>query len=913
MFLRLKNLFFQSSKQVLTIPEEEQNNMENEAEQPSSTSNEEITSSSTDSQSQGTGLRSCEIEAEMKSSFMSYAMSVIVSRALPDIRDGLKPVHRRILYSMHDSGFYFNKPYKKSARIVGDVLGKYHPHGDSSVYEALVRMVQPFSLRYPLVDGQGNFGSMDGDSAAAMRYTEARLAKMSAELLEDIDKKTVDFVPNFDASLTEPTVLPSKLPNLLLNGSSGIAVGMATNIPPHNLNEVCSAIVDVIDNPDIDVSELMQSLPGPDFPTGGIILGKMGIASAYKTGRGIIKVRSKISIEHKKESEVIIVEEIPYQVNKAMLIEQIAELVRDKRITEIRDLRDESDKDGVRIVIELKRGASSEVVLNQLYKHSRLQVSFGINMVALVNGQPKTVGLKTCLEEFIAHRIEIITRRTQFELDKAEKRVHILEGLVIALGRIDEVVKLIKASNSVKEAQEGLMNTFDLTEVQSNAILDMKLQKLTSLETEKIKNERASLLTLIAELQRILASDEVKKGIIKDDLSMLTEKFGDARRSELSDIELDASEIDMEDLIEEHPVVVTVSHGGYVKRIPLDTYRQQNRGGKGIIAANTKDEDFIEHLFVTSSHNYMLLFSDKGKVYWKKVYQIPEGSRQSRGQPIINLINIEQGETITAFVPVKEFTPNNYLVLVTENGTIKKTPLDAFSRPRKGGIIAINLSEDEKLMSALLTDGNKQLLIATKNGMAVKFHEANVRAMGRTSHGVRGIRLKDNDKVIGMIIAEDDKTVLTVTEKGYGKRSKISDYRLVNRGGVGVKNIICSERNGSVIGIKYVEDEDDVMLISKNGIIIRIPCRGISVIGRNTQGVRIMKMKSDDDVVISVAKVIVEDKALEENDEIIENKPELLQQNISSESELSSNEETKKQVPFEDSDIDDDDEHLEEE
>jgi DNA gyrase subunit A len=815
-------------------------------------------------------IRPQEIEGEMKEAFLDYAMSVIISRALPDVRDGLKPVHRRILYSMFDGGFHYNKPYKKCARIVGDVLGRYHPHGDSAVYDSLVRMAQYFSLRYPLIDGQGNFGSLDGDSAAAMRYTEARLAKISAEVLQDIDKDTVDFVPNFDGSLHEPSVLPSKLPCLLLNGSSGIAVGMATNIPPHNLRELGNAVIEAVDNEELTPEEVINIMPAPDFPTGGMIIGKNGILNAYKHGRGIIKVRSQTEIEREGEKEKIIVTEIPYMVNKSHLIEQIADLVKNKKVNEIRDLRDESDKRGVRIVIELKKGSNSEVLLNQLYKHSRLEVSFGINLVALVNNKPRTLNIVDALREFVNHRIEVIRRRTQYDLDKAEKRLHILEGLTIALENIDAVVQLIKGSNNVQEAREGLMSTFSLSEEQSNAILDMRLQKLTSLETEKVKEEHTQLLEVVKDLKDILASDERVKQIIKDETQELIDKYGDDRKSELSNLALDDSDINMEDLIEEHDVVVTISHTGYVKRIPLETYKQQNRGGKGIIASTTKEDDFVEYLFVTSTHNYMLFFSDKGKVYWQKVYNLPEGTRQSRGQPIVNLIEIEKDEKITAFIPVKEFKKDNYLALITKKGTIKKTSLDAYSRPRKGGIIAINLDDNDSLVNALLTDGNQKLLVATKNGMAVKFHENDARAIGRTARGVRAISLKNNDEVVGMIVADDTKTVLTVTENGYGKRSPIEDYRLISRGGIGVRNIVCSERNGSVVTIKTVEDEDDIMVISKNGIIIRVPCRGISVIGRNTQGVRIMSMKSDDDNVISVAKVIQEEREIEtDEDEVV--------------------------------------------
>ncbi|MFP4117311.1 MAG: DNA gyrase subunit A [Candidatus Woesearchaeota archaeon] len=807
---------------------------------------------------------SSEIESEMKVAFLDYAMSVIISRALPDIRDGLKPVHRRILYSMHESGFHFNKPYKKSARIVGDVLGRYHPHGDSAVYDSLVRMAQSFSMRYPLIDGQGNFGSVDGDSAAAMRYTEARLAKVSSQILEDIDKNTVDFSPNFDGSLSEPTVLPSKLPSLLLNGSSGIAVGMATNIPPHNLRELGSAIIAFIKDPEMTTEEILEHIPAPDFPTGGTIIGKKGILSAYKTGKGIIKIRSNTRIESEGEKEKIIVDEIPYMVNKAHLIEQIADLVRNKRINEIRDLRDESDKGGVRVVIEPKKGANTEILLNQLFKHSRLEVSFGMNLVALVDNKPETLSIHDCLDNFINHRREIIKRRTEFDLEKTEKRLHILEGLTIALNNIDAVVALIKASDSVDDARSSLIEKFGLSEAQSNAILDMKLQKLTSLETGKIKSEYDSLLELAKELRAILDSKERMDQIIIDETQELMDKYGDERKSVISDIELDDSSLDLENLIDEHDVVVTVSHSGYIKRIPLNTYRQQNRGGKGVIASTTKEDDFIESVFVTSTHNYILFFSDAGKVYWKKVYEIPEGSRQHRGQHIVNLIEISKDESVSTFIPVKSFDDSKNLALITSKGTIKKTSLSAYSRPRKGGIRAINLDEDDSLVTALLTTGNNQLLVATRNGMAVKFHEEDAREMGRTARGVRAIRLKGDDCVVGMVDGDDDRTVLTITDNGYGKRTKISDYRLINRGGIGVRNIVCSERNGKVVNIKSVTDEDDVMIISQKGIIIRVPCRTISVIGRNTQGVRLMSLKSSDDHVISFARIAYDEDVAEE-------------------------------------------------
>ncbi len=811
-------------------------------------------------QSDLTRMHSSEIEGEMKEAFLDYAMSVIVSRALPDVRDGLKPVHRRILYSMHESGFHFNKPYKKSARIVGDVLGRYHPHGDSAVYDSLVRMAQYFSMRYELIDGQGNFGSVDGDSAAAMRYTEARLAKISSQALQDIEKDTVDFAPNFDGSLSEPTVLPSKLPGLLLNGSSGIAVGMATNIPPHNLKELCSAVIEYVDNPDVSPEDIIKIMPAPDFPTGGTIIGKSGILSAYKNGKGIIKIRSKTEIETEGEKEKIIVTELPYMVNKANLIEQIADLVRNKKINEIKDLRDESDKRGIRVVIELKRGANAEVLLNQLYKHSRLEVTYGINMVALIDNRPSTLGVVDCISHFVEHRKDVIIRRTRYDLAKTEKRLHILEGLLIALSKIDDVVALIRGSKSVDDARNGLMERFELSEEQANAILDMRLQKLTSLETEKVQDEHDSLTKLAEELRHILDSSDKRAEIIKEEMQELIDKFGDERKSEISDVELDDSDIDLEDLIEEHDVVVTISHSGYIKRLPLSTYKQQNRGGKGIIASTTRDDDFIESLFVTSSHNYILFFSDAGKVYWKKVYNIPEAGRQSRGQSIVNLIEKDPGENITTSIPVKTFDDGKNLILITKKGIVKKTSLEAYSRPRRGGIRAITLDDDDTLVTALLTSSDDTLLVATRNGMAVRFHESSVRAIGRTARGVKAVNLKEGDHVVGMVLAPDDDTLLTVTENGYGKRTKISDYRITNRGGIGVRNIVCSDRNGKVVNVKSVEDGDDIMVISQKGIIIRIPCRTISTIGRNTQGVRIMSMKSADDHVISVAKVVHEDE-----------------------------------------------------
>ncbi|MBS3121424.1 DNA gyrase subunit A [Candidatus Woesearchaeota archaeon] len=814
------------------------------------------------------GITPIVIEDEMKTSYIDYAMSVIVGRALPDVRDGLKPVHRRILFAMNEMGMAHNKPYKKSARIVGDCLGKYHPHGDLAVYDSMVRMAQNFSLRYTLIDGHGNWGSIDGDSAAAMRYTECRLQKIAEDILEDIDKETVNFVDNFDGTLKEPVVLPSKVPNLLINGSSGIAVGMATNIPPHNIQEVCSAAINVIDNPEMPIKELMNIVKGPDFPTGGIICGKLGISYAYGTGRGKILVKGKTHIEKHKEREAIIIDEIPYMVNKSTLVEEIADNVKSKMIEGISDIRDESDKSGMRVVIELKKDSNTDVVLNQLYKHSKLQNTFGIIMLALVDNEPRILNLKEMLEEFIKHRKIVVIRRTQFELKKAEERAHILEGLKIALSDIDNAIRIIKAAKDVNIARTGLVTTYTLTEIQAQAILDMKLQKLTSLETEKILEELINLIEKIKDFKEILASEIRIKDIIKSELVEISERYKDERKTEISESE-EEEEIEIEDLIEEEDVVVTISHGGYIKRTPLNVYKSQGRGGRGIIAATTKEEDFVEHLFIANTHDYLLFFTDKGQVHWLKVFRIPEGARQAKGKAIVNLINIEagseKGSNITAFIPIKQFEATQYLVMVTNNGIIKKTSLAEFSNPRHGGIKAINIEEGDELVNVLLTDGTKQIIIATKDGLAVKFNEEDVREMGRSSIGVIGIRLKrkvnekgeitDSDKVIGAVIGDDNKTLLTITENGYGKRTSIGEYRLINRGGQGVINIICSERNGNVVGIKSVSEEDEIMLISQKGIIIRTRCNLISVIGRNTQGVRLMKLEEGDKVV-SAAKII---------------------------------------------------------
>ncbi len=801
------------------------------------------------------------IENEMKKSYMDYAMSVIVSRALPDVRDGLKPVHRRVLFAMNEMGMVHNKPYKKSARIVGECLGKYHPHGDTAVYDTMVRMAQQWSLRYPLIDGQGNFGSIDGDSAAAMRYTEARLKLVAEYLLNDIKKETVDFQPNFDGSLKEPVVLPAQIPNLLINGTSGIAVGMATNMPPHNLTEVIDGINHIIDNPEASVYDIMQFVKGPDFPTGGTIIGDAGIQQAYLTGRGRLIVRAKTEQEEKKGRTHIIVTELPYQVNKSKLIEQMADLVRDKHVPGIADLKDESDRQGMRIVITLKKDANPEIVLNQLHKHSRLQTTFGVNSLALVNQQPKTLNLVQMIKHFINHRIEIVFRRTQFELKKAEEKCHLLEGLVIALDNIDPVIVLIKAAKSANEAKLKLIDQYNLSDKQSQAILDMKLQRLTNLEQGKIRQELAETLKLIEELKSILVSKEKLFNIIKSELNEIKEKFGDKRRTEI--IEGGELEIESEDLIKEENVIVTITHRGYIKRQNIDTYKKQKRGGKGIIGTGTTEEDFVENLFVTSTHSYMLFFTDQGQLYWLKVYKVPEGSRTSKGKALINLIRLDKNERITAMIPVREFNHHHYLVMVTKDGIIKRCLLKLFSKPRRGGIRAISLNPGNELVNVLMTNGSDKVMIATKKGMAVKFHEKDARPIGRTARGVKGISLKKDDKVIDAIICKDDKTILTVTEKGYGKRTLVSDYRTVRRGGVGVINIKCTEKNGNVVVTKCVEGKDDIMIISQKGIMIRINAKNVSKIGRSTQGVRLMKLKPGDKV-MAAAKIISEENEVEE-------------------------------------------------
>jgi DNA gyrase subunit A len=792
------------------------------------------------------------IEEEMRQSYLDYAMSVIVGRALPDVRDGLKPVHRRVLYAMYRASLFHNKAYRKSAFIVGRVMSDLHPHGDAAIYDTLVRMAQAFSLRYPLIDGQGNFGSVDGDSQAAMRYTEARLKKIAEELLQDLDKETVKFIPNFDNTLQEPLVLPSKLPNLLINGSSGIAVGMATNIPPHNISEVIDGIIAVIDNPNIAIEDIMHKIKGPDFPTAALILGKKGISNIYKNGRGRIIIRSRTEIEEDKKR--IIVTEIPYMVNKAQMIEEIADLVSNKKINGIADLRDESSREGIRVIIELKSGINPEIVLNQLYKHSRLQVSFGVIMLALVDNVPKILNLKQLINYFIVHRKEVVTKRTQFELKKAEERAHILEGLIIALKSIEDVIRLIKKSSSIEIARESLISSYSLTKTQAQAILDMRLQRLTSLEQERIKKEHSELLKLIEELKSILAEEQRILDIIKKELLELKEKYGDERKTEITDIE---EELEIEDLIASEDQVITITHAGYIKRLSMNTYKQQRRGGKGVIAAEIREKDFVENVFIANTHSYILFFTDKGKVHWLKVYLIPEAGRQAKGKAIINLLNLEPNEKITAFIPVKEFDSEHYLILATKKGIVKKTNLIAYSNPRKGGIIAINLEQGDELIDVILTNGKQQILLATKKGNAVRFREEDARAIGRSGKGVIGIRLREDDEVIGMVDADDTKTLLTVTENGYGKRTAISEYRLINRGGSGVINIQCSERNGNVVAVKSVTDNDDIIFISRSGIIIRTPAKGISRIGRNTQGVRLMSLEQNDKVV-AAARIIKE-------------------------------------------------------
>lgn len=808
-----------------------------------------------------------DISTEMRSSFLDYAMSIIVSRALPDVRDGLKPVHRRILYAMSDLGMSPDKPFKKSARIVGEVIGKYHPHGDTAVYDSMVRMAQDFSLRYMLVEGHGNFGSIDGDMAAAMRYTEARLSKMAMELLRDLNKDTVDFQDNYDGEEKEPVVLPARYPNLLVNGVSGIAVGMATNIPPHNLTEVINGAQALIKNPDITPIELMEYIKGPDFPTAAYVMGYNGIRQAYLTGRGSVTMRAKSEIEDYNGKARIIVTEIPYQVNKARLIEKIAELVREKRIEGITDLRDESDRKGMRIVIELRRDVNPNVLLNNLYKYTQLQSNFGINMLALVNGEPKTLNLRDMLYHYLQHQIEVVQRRTRFELKKAEARAHILEGLRIALDNLDEVIALIRRSQTTEEAREGLISRFSLTAEQAQAILDMRLQRLTGLERDKIEAEYEELMRKIAEYKEILANEHLVLDIIHEELEDIKVRFGDERRTEITASD---EEILDEDLIPREEVLISLSHSGYVKRLPVTTYRSQKRGGRGVVGMDTKENDFVEHLFATNSHNHLLFFTNKGKVYKLKAYEVPELSRTARGTPIINLIQIEQGEFINAVIPVEKMNDEQFLFFATVQGIVKKTPLSDYANIRKVGLIAINLREDDDLVGVKLTDGNQDIIVGTSRGMSIRFNEKDVRSMGRSATGVRGIRLVEEDKVIGMDIVQPDSTILVVTSKGFGKRTLESEYRPQNRGGIGIKTINYTEERGSVVALKVVDSTDDLMIITASGTVIRTDIASINTMKRDTMGVKLINTR-EEDTVSTVTKVDKEEELDDEHNEELEN------------------------------------------
>jgi DNA gyrase subunit A len=792
------------------------------------------------------------IQQEMKKSYIDYAMSVIVSRALPDVRDGLKPVHRRILYAMNDLGLTPDKPHRKSARIVGEVLGKYHPHGDSAVYDAMVRLAQDFSIRQPLVDGHGNFGSIDGDGAAAMRYTEARMSSIALEMLRDINKDTVDFIPNFDESTKEPVVLPSRFPNVLVNGASGIAVGMATSIPPHNLAEVINGVIKVIDNPDIEIKDLMKEIKGPDFPTGAVIMGKNGIKEAYLTGKGRVTVRAKATIETQANNKnVIIITEIPYQVNKSKLIERIAELVREKKIDGISDIRDESDRKGMRIVIELKRDANPKVVLNLLYKHSQLQDTISIIMLALVDGQPKVLNLKEMLVHYLDHQKTVVRRRTIFELNKAQERAHILEGLKIALDNLDRVINLIRGSKDVQTAREGLIREFGLSEKQAQAILDMRLQRLTGLEREKIDFEYKELVEKIRYYNEVLEKEELLNGIIKEELLEISQKYSDPRRTRITH---EAEEFSIEDLIEEQDVAITLTHMGYIKRVAADVYKSQRRGGKGVTALTTKNEDFVEKIFTTSTHNHILFFTNMGKVYHLKGFEVPEAGRQAKGTAIVNLLQLDGHEKVTAVIPIKEFDDDKYMVFATKNGIVKKTPLSEYCNPRKNGLQAISLNDGDELIGVRLTEGKDDIILVTKGGYSVRFNEDDVRSMGRTAHGVKGISLTDNDRLIGMELAREDADLLIVSEQGYGKRTPIRDYSVQKRGGKGLKTYRITKKTGGIVGIRVVDERDDIMLITKSGVVIRIHVSDISRMGRITQGVTLMKFDKDN-AVVSIARI----------------------------------------------------------
>ncbi|MCS6988535.1 MAG: DNA gyrase subunit A [Chloroherpetonaceae bacterium] len=798
------------------------------------------------------------VEDEMRDSFIDYSMSVIVSRALPDARDGLKPVHRRVLFGMAELGLQAGRPYKKSARVVGEVLGKYHPHGDGAVYDTIVRMVQDFSLRYPLIDGQGNFGSVDGDAPAAMRYTEVRMARIAGEMLRDIDKNTVDFQPNFDDSLEEPTVLPSAIPNLLVNGSTGIAVGMATNIPPHNLSEVIDGIIAYIDNPDITVAELMKHVKAPDFPTGGIIYGYDGVKEAYETGRGRILIRAKVKIEtnEKTDRESIVITELPYQVNKAKLQEKIAELVNEKKIEGISDVRDESDRDGMRLVIMLKRDAVTQVVLNNLFKHTQMQETFGVIMLALVDGQPRVLNLKEMIRHYVRHRHDVVMRRTKFDLAEAEKRAHILEGLKIALDNLDAIIKLIRNAKDGDEARDGLMTKFKLSEIQAKAILDMRLQRLTGLERQKIEDEYREVIKLIEQLNAILASEKLQYKIIKDELKQIKKEYGDERRTE---IVMKAEDFKVEDMIKDEDVVITITHNGFIKRTSVDAYRRQGRGGKGVTGAATKDDDFVEHMFIASTHQYILFFTSKGKCYWLKVYEIPEGARATRGRALTNLIEFEQGERVCAYISVREFSENQFVLMATKNGVIKKTPLSEYSNPRKTGIIAINIEKGDELIGATLTDGEHQVILAKSSGYAVRFHESEVRPMGRNATGVKGAELDKDEAVVSLVTTRhSDVTLLTVTDLGYGKRSELEEYRMTKRGANGVITLKSNEKVGNLVAMLEVKDSDDLIIITAKGIINRQHVKDIRVMGRATSGVRLIRLE-EGDAVSAVARVPMEE------------------------------------------------------
>jgi DNA gyrase subunit A len=801
------------------------------------------------------GANTVHIEEEMKKSYLEYSMSVIVGRALPDVRDGLKPVHRRVLYGMHELKNYYNRPYKKSARVVGDVIGKYHPHGDAAVYDTIVRMAQDFAMRYPLVDGQGNFGSIDGDPPAAMRYTEARMTQLAQDFLSDIDKETVDLVPNYDGSLQEPILLPTTIPNLLINGASGIAVGMATSIPPHNLSEICEAIVRLIEEPTVEVSELIRLVPGPDFPTAGFILGRSGIYEAYQTGRGIIKVRARAFVEKVgKQRERIVISEIPYQVNKAKLLEKIAELVKDKKIEGVADIRDESDRDGLRVVVDVKREGKALVILNRLYKFTQMEISFGIIMLAIVHGRPEVLTLKEILEHFISHRREIIVRRTRYDLRKAEERAHILEGLKKALDVLDEVIELIRSSSDPKEAKIRLMGEHELSEVQAQAILDMRLQRLTGLEREKINEEYTGLIKEIARFRSILESPEMVRQLIKEEATEVQKKYGDERRTEILE---DVRDIDLEDLIAEEDMVVTISHQGYIKRNPASLYRAQRRGGKGLTGVKPKAEDFVELLFVASSHDSLLFFTNHGRVYWKKVHEIPEAGRMSRGKAIVNLLDLKRGERVATTLSVRDFEEGQYVVMATKKGLVKKTELTAYSNPRSAGIVALRINEDDELIAVRLTSGDQDIFLTTKKGKSIRFHETDLRSMGRVAAGNIGIRMESGDELVGMEVLSEGATILTVTENGYGKRTRTEEYRSQSRGGKGILTIKTTQRNGPVVYSYQVSNQDQLMIITGKGKILRLRVADISVIGRNTQGVRLIHL-AEDEKVVGVAKVVEE-------------------------------------------------------